>query len=515
MDSQNIRPDKFRFVQMDRRLYDGKFETKPIGYFRDAWLRFKKNRSSVAAFIIIMLIFVWALVAPLFSPLRVSDVDAVYSRVTPKLPLFEGSGFWDGGTNMTANLRQFVYINSIGIGAMGHSGGPVTWSDGAGSRYNPVISSGGDFDRAGKSLRNIRVDTYHMPGFRYITLPSMEAFDKIKAWEKETGLPVIFPMIDVRSRYMSSFNATDANFWYRHADNMDPLDSAGRPMNDLDRIMENGLVDNYLRDGNGNVMYYAVADASMLSVRVLYYNYYHFLHGRDPLFVFGADGMGYDILVRLASGILLSLALGIGVFVINFVIGAFLGAFQGYFGGVLDILFQRFTEIISNIPFIILNTLIVAHFVNRGGVSPFWGLVLAFVVSGWIGTANLVRVQFYRFKNQEYILAARTLGANDFRLMFKHIFPNAIGTIITASVLSIPGVVFMESVLSFLGIINLDSANTTSLGTMLSNGRVALSQSPHILFFPAVVISLLMISFNLFGNGLRDAFNPSLRGTES
>ena len=511
-----IPPEKFKFVQMNKRLYDKKFETKPIGYFKDAWLRFRKNKSSVVAFIIIMLIFVWAVVTPLFSPLRVSDVDAVYSRVTPKLPIFAGSGFWDGGTDMTVNVRHYVAINAIGIGAESDGqGGVASWQQGIDSPFNPIIASGAPFlSPAGAELRDVRVDTYHMPGFVYITLSSMEALEEIFAWEAENGLQVVFPMIDTRSRYMSTFNTQDANFWFRHADNMDPLDSNGRPMRDLAQIMEYGLVDNYLRDGNGDIMYFRMMDMTMLSVRVLYYNYYQFLNGRPPVFVLGADGMGYDILVRMASGTLLSLALGFGVFIINFVIGAYLGAVQGYYGGKFDIIFQRVTEIIANIPFMISNILIVQHFVQRGGLSPFWGLILAFVVAGWIGTANLVRIQFYRYKNQEYILAARTLGAKDNRLMFKHIFPNAIGTIITASVLAIPGVIAMEATLSFLGIINLDGANTTSLGTMLSNGRAVLAQSPHILFFPAIIISLLMISFNLFGNGLRDAFNPSLRGTE-
>ena len=124
-------------------------------------------------------------------------------------------------------------------------------------------------------------------------------------------------------------------------------------------------------------------------------------------------------------------------------------------------------------------------------------------------------MQFYRFKNQEYILAARTLGAKDSRLMFKHIFPNSIGTIITGAVLSIPGVIFTESMLSYLNIINLESSTVfTSIGTMLSQGQGSLSTHPHIILFPALFISLLEISFNLFGNGLRDAFNPSLRGVE-
>ena len=123
-------------------------------------------------------------------------------------------------------------------------------------------------------------------------------------------------------------------------------------------------------------------------------------------------------------------------------------------------------------------------------------------------------MQFYRFKGQEYILAARTLGAGDMRLMFKHIFPNSLGTLITGSVLVIPGVIFSESSLTYLGIINLESSTMTSVGTMLANGKAYLSTDPYIIMFPALFISLLEISFNLFGNGLRDAFNPSLRGVE-
>ena len=123
-------------------------------------------------------------------------------------------------------------------------------------------------------------------------------------------------------------------------------------------------------------------------------------------------------------------------------------------------------------------------------------------------------MQFYRFKNQEYVLVARTLGAKDSRIMFKHIFPNAIGTLITSSVLVIPGVIFSETSLSYLGIINLNGDNMTSVGTLLSKGQGYLFTYPHIILFPAIFISLLMLCFNLFGNGLRDAFNPSLRGNE-
>ena len=128
--------------------------------------------------------------------------------------------------------------------------------------------------------------------------------------------------------------------------------------------------------------------------------------------------------------------------------------------------------------------------------------------------AGRTRMQFYRFKNQEYVLAARTLGAKDRRIMFKHIFPNSLGTLITGSVLVIPSVIFSETSLSYLGIINLATGNLTSVGTLLSQGQSYLTSYPHMIIPPALFISLLMLSFNLFGNGLRDALNPSLKGGE-
>ena len=111
-------------------------------------------------------------------------------------------------------------------------------------------------------------------------------------------------------------------------------------------------------------------------------------------------------------------------------------------------------------------------------------------------------------------MAARTLGARDSRIIWKHIFPNSLGTIITSCVLVIPGVIFSESMLSFLGIVKLGTEKTTSLGTLLSDASSIWTNYPHLMIFPALVISLLEICFNLFGNGLRDAFNPSLRGVE-
>jgi oligopeptide transport system permease protein len=121
-------------------------------------------------------------------------------------------------------------------------------------------------------------------------------------------------------------------------------------------------------------------------------------------------------------------------------------------------------------------------------------------------------MQFYRFKGSEYVLAARTLGASDNRLIFRHILPNAVGTIVTSTILMVPSVIFSESSLSYLKIIDLETGYQTSVGTMLSQGQTVLMQYPNIILWPAIFISLLMIAFNIMGNGLRDALNPQLRG---
>ena len=151
-------------------------------------------------------------------------------------------------------------------------------------------------------------------------------------------------------------------------------------------------------------------------------------------------------------------------------------------------------------------TLCILHLGNN-----FFTFVLALCMTGWIGTAARTRTQFYRFKGREYVLASRTLGSSDIRLIFKHILPNAMGTIITASVLMITSGIYSEATLAYL---NLGLQGLQSFGVMMSNNQQYLAVYPNLVIFPAAVMALMMISFNLFGNGLRDALNPALKGSE-
>ncbi len=225
-----------------------------------------------------------------------------------------------------------------------------------------------------------------------------------------------------------------------------------------------------------------------------------------PSYVFGTDASGHDLLTVAFSSLKTSLLVAIISSAICLAIGLVWGSISGYFGGNVDIIMERITDILGGVPWIIMMTLIILLLGNNIVTFGF-----ALVMTGWIGTASRTRTQFYRFKGREYILASRTLGASDMRLIFRHILPNGLGTIVTGSVLMIPGCIFSEASISYLG---LGLKGIDSFGVLLSSNQQYLSTRPLLVLIPALIISLLMISFNLFGNGLRDALNPTLKGGE-
>ena len=170
---------------------------------------------------------------------------------------------------------------------------------------------------------------------------------------------------------------------------------------------------------------------------------------------------------------------------------------------------ERFSEILGGMPFIVMMTLIVLLL-----GSNFWTFLLALCLTGWMGVAGETRRQFYRYKRREYVLASRTLGASDGRLIFKHILPNGIGPIITSAILMIPSVIFTEANISYLLPSALSFAGAQSFGITLSNVQNDLQTYPYLIVSASIIMALIMICFNLFGNGLRDAFNPALKGAD-
>lgn len=249
---------------------------------------------------------------------------------------------------------------------------------------------------------------------------------------------------------------------------------------------------------------YEVRKVAMVDVKV---NYYTYMGRADEYFLMGTDYLGRDLWTRLWRGARISLMIAVISVMMNICIGVIYGAIAGYYGGRVDIIMMRITEIIGAFPQVIVATLLIL-FLGTG----IRAIVLALIIRGWIGTAKLVRGQFLRFKGREYVLAARVMGVRDRKLIFRHILPNSIGPVITRAMVEVPGAIFAESFLAFIGL-GLQ-APEPSIGVLLSDAQKVLSSYPYQTFFPAVLISVLMISFNLFGNGLRDAFNPTMRGSD-
>lgn len=501
---ENLDPSLFEFVQYDSKITDTKLVTKRIGYFKDAFLRFCRNKASIVAACIILIMVLFAIIAPeaaatKYTRARGDNDLQKYSTLLPKNSLFKNSGFWDG--TETKDVNKGLYNKYV---AMGMETG-----------MSPIQKTEKKYIANGVEYYKIRFDSYYGLGLYYITF-SLEDYKAIQAYQDEHNIQIIFPAVTA----LKDLEKNDANIWYEHNDNGTPKLTNGKYVSIYSTSQTTNFDDEYtskmrIASDDGTYKYATksgTAEAPEFRCRVSKYNYFIYKYGYEPSFIFGTDGKGYDIFTRLGNGARLSFILAIFVASINLVIGAIWGSISGYFGGTADLIMERITDVLGNIPFMIVTTLFQLHLASKVGVIP--SLLLAFVATGWIGTASTVRMQFYRYKNQEYILAARTLGAKNKRLMFKHIFPNALGTIITSSVLVIPGVIFSESSLTYLGIVNLQSDSQTSIGTMLANSRDYFTTYPHVMLFPAIFISLLMITFNLFGNGLRDAFNPSLRGTE-
>ena len=260
-------------------------------------------------------------------------------------------------------------------------------------------------------------------------------------------------------------------------------------------VRELVVSDFYGNDGQGN-----------LQVKASVYQYKYNGYDKAPIYLMGTDKNGKDMLKYVFEGLRTSLILGVVAFLVCFTFGLIWGSVSGYFGGTVDLVMERIVDIIAGIPWFVMMTLIILHF-GQG----FLTFAIALCAVNWIGPAARTRTQFYRFRGREYVLASRTLGASDARLIYKHILPNGLGTIITGSILMIPSVIFLEANIAYLG---LGLRGLSSLGVILSDNQSELFTNPYLLIFPAVVIALVMISFNLFGNGLRDAFNPSLKGEE-
>ncbi|MGV8146526.1 MAG: ABC transporter permease [Alkaliphilus sp.] len=364
--------DMFELVQVEDKIKDHSFETKPVGYYKDALIRFCKNGASVLSLVGICTIILFATIGPSMNEFGFNDQGVERINMPTRIPFIEDVGIADGSRFLLNRRKDFLEDRT---------------------RYpeGSILEVVNEREVLGVQLVDVKVNVYKRAG-----------------------------------------------------------------------------IENY--------------------------------------FWLGTDYLGRDLWTRLWRGARVSLLIAFISVATNVFIGVIYGAIAGYYGGKVDMVMVRIAEIISAFPRIVIITLFILYF----GTGIF-AIIAALIIKGWVGTALMIRAQFYRFKRWEYVLAARTLGVSDMALIFRHILPNAIGPIITRAMLAIPGAIFAESFLAFIGL-GLQ-APEPSIGVLLSHGQKVLLHFPNQVFFPALLISILMISFNLFANGLRDAFDPTLRGS--
>ena len=363
--------DDFELLQLDRELKDARFETQPIGFFKDTAIRLCRNRAALAALALILLVIFMAAFGPGMNKYGYNDQYIDYVNMPPKIPFLADIGIADGS----------------------------------------------------RVLQNRRLDNVNDP----------------EKMPQEAILEI--------------FNERE------------------------------------------------VRGVTMVDVKVDYYLY----TGCEETFWFGTDYLGRDLWTRLWRGTRISLFIAIISVLTNVVIGVVYGSVAGYYGGKVDMVMMRICEIIQSFPRVVIATLFIMVF----GTGLF-SIIMSLLISGWISTARMIRAQFYRFKDREYVLAARTMGISNRSIIFRYILPNSLGPIITSTMIAVPSAIFTESFLAYIGL-GLQ-APEPSIGVLLSEGQKVLLNYPFQSLFPGIVISVLMICFNLFGNGLRDAMDPTLRG---
>jgi ABC-type dipeptide/oligopeptide/nickel transport system permease subunit len=623
-----IPKEKFQFVQKDDKIFDKDFETVPIGYFKDAMIRFSKNRTNIVATVILSIIILMSIFQPIFTNKNYTDVEANLSLLPPRIPILENFGIADGTIEFE---RQPVDLSTIDL-ETGFQGNPIgtfqeqyiidetrEYQTEICSIKDPLCIGGETIIRVDSGSNTVTVESntnfpLSVTGQQTLLISVSEFLNPTDSLDvlvrnPETGEFVVLQTItsvgdieidvpaalasininqSISSRLRLRFNSSELRSYVALTSVELFTDSQGSPL-----VLDEGFnlsSYNLLSLGSEESGTVTRRNGEILTVTFRYDSYnavfgqrtvnamakseyedivatnacvqvdnpsnpngwlfeegcpivevvkenpgvvvggvsygtyqvnvdYALIQGYEdiPYFLFGTTNAGRDLYSLIWVATRTSLVIGVIVSAINITIGVLFGAISGYYGGAIDMIMQRLSEVVGRIPFLVILAIFVATL--GGGIQT---LIFILIVSGWIGVAYVTRTQFYRFKGREYVLASRTLGAKDFRLIFRHILPNGIGTIITASILLIPATIFAESTISYLGFgighgssFNILGFNFSgvSVGVLLADGRPELLTRPHLTTFPAIVISILMITFNMFGNALRDALNPALRGS--
>lgn len=415
---------------------------KSLTYMQDCWSRLRRNKTSILALVVIVIMVASAIFIPMFWDYSYEDQNLNFANIPPKLDIYQ------------LEPDSYVYITkeykAILVSEDGEllSAAQLTSDDKTNRIYRysvndkPLVIDYGIYFNAKRELQ------------------------QLEALERK-GRDIHVKQVDFLKKYDHDWDGDDVVSYH-----------------ELELIVENKLT-----------RFEVTYDSQVITAHKTVSN---------GTYVWGSDSLGRDIFIRVMYGARMSLLVGFMAAIINFVIGVFYGGIAGYFGGRLDNVMMRIVDIVSSIPMMLYVILIMV--VLGPGLQS---IILAMSVTYWVDMARIVRAQVLSLREQEFVMAAQLLGASTKRILTKHLIPNVMGPVMVSMSMQIPSAMFTEAFLSFIGLGV--SAPQASWGTLCNDALMGLSTYPYQMFYPALVMSITILAFNLFSDGLRDALDPKLR----
>jgi len=529
----------FEFITREEKL-DAEQLRRSLTYWEDVWRRLKKNRLSMFGLAGVILVILFGVLGPFFTQYKYSDQILDYANLPPRFEIYQIEDdmyiyvtkeykvletsekghlivriddvykdvinkiyYYAKEYPLTLendNTGTYVLTDTIPAGAFYSEKWGVAFLDSENvggddqveliyvhpnSPFNNVLFDGDAFD--------IHEEDFTLNLIRFVDDPAKET-PIYTTIDFESGAEDIINQLELQD-HIDELNldgdVIDVNFSYKL---MDPEDRPSGYEEVLMTITYQGTEYKETYDSVSNSLY-----------------------------VWGTDGLGRDILTRVMYGARISLTIAFVATLVNFFIGILYGSVAGYSGGNLDNFMMRLVDIINSIPLVLYVILLMVllkevvwdvtifgrYIVIFKGGAGLGTIIIALGSIYWVGMARLVRGQILGLKEQEFVLAARTIGVSKFKIIIRHLVPNAMGPIIVSMTMMIPAAVFTEAFLSFIGLGI--SAPKASWGTLANDALGGLTTYPFQLFFPSAAIAVTMLAFNFLGDGLRDALDPRLR----